>query len=120
MKKLLAIFCLLIASTGSSALALEPQKTINLHSDGVYILSIEKRPIDIQVTNPRILEVTSTSDIFSTSSQLVMTTQEEGISYITYKQGNVTYTIKVLIDNQQDVDSSVIELDSIKDITKDK
>lgn len=120
MKKLLTVLCLSMLFTVSQAFALNPQKTINLHSDGVYILNVEKRPQDIQVTNPRILEVTSTGDIFSANSQLVLTTQEEGISYVTYKQGDITYTIKVLIDNQEEVDSSVIELDTIKELKKDK
>lgn len=120
MKKLLTVFLILLIQPVCQVFALNPEKTINLHSDSIYILNIDKRPQDIQVTNPRILEATTTSDIFSQSGQIVLTTQEEGISYVTYKQGKITYTIKVLIDNQQEVDSSVIELDTLEDLEKDK
>ena len=88
----------------------------------MYILEVDARPKDIQVTNPNILEVTSTSDSFTPTGQLVLRTQQEGISYVTYKYGksNAKYTIKVLIDNNQSVDGSVFELDTIKDVKKDK
>lgn len=120
MKKLFTALLILLMQPAGQVLALNPEKTINLHSDSIYILNVDKRPQDIQVTNPRILEATTTSDIFSQSGQIVLTTQEEGISYVSYKQGKITCTIKVLIDNNEDVDESVIELDTIKDIEKDK
>lgn len=122
MKKILALFFILALQNTCQVFALTPQKTINLHAGGVYILEVDARPKDIQVTNPNILEVTSTSDSFTPTGQLVLRTQQEGISYITYKYGksNAKYTIKVLIDNNQSVDGSVFELDTIKDVKKDK
>ena len=122
MKKILTLLCIIALQNTCQVFALTPQKTINLHSGSVYILNVDARPKDIQVTNPNILEVTSTSDSFTPTGQLVLSTRQEGISYITYKYGktNSEYTIKVLIDNNQSVDPSVIELDTIKDMKKNK
>ncbi len=122
MKKILTLFFILSLQNLIPVFAITAQKTINLHSDGVYVLSTEARPKNIEVTNPNILEVTSTSDSFSPTGQLLFTTYNEGISYVTYKYGkaNTDYTIKVLIDNNQSVDQSVIELDTIKEVKTDK
>lgn len=122
MKKILSLFFILAIQSSCQVFAITPQKTVNLHTGSVYILSVDARPKDIQVTNSNILEVTSTSDSFTPRGQLVLTTLQEGISYVTYKYGktNLEYTIKFLIDNNQPVDKSVIELDTIKDIKKDK
>ncbi len=122
MKKIAILLCILALQNACEVFALTPQKTVNLHSDGVYVLSTDARPKNIQVTNPNILEVTSTSDSFTPTGQLIFATHQEGISYVTYKYGktNAQYTIKVLIDNNQALDPSVIELDTIKDTNKNK
>ncbi len=122
MKKLLTLFLMLFLQNSVQVFALEPQKTLNLHSGNVYVMSIDSRPKNIEVTNPAVVEVTSTSDSFTQTGQLVFNTLQEGISYVTYKHGrnNASSTIKVLVDNHQAVDASVIELDIIKDATKDK
>ena len=122
MKKLLTLFFILMLQNSAQVYALDTQKTINLHSDNVYILSLDARPKNIDVSNPSVVEVTSTSDSFTQTGQLVFNTQQEGISYVTYKYGrnNDSATIKVLVDNRQAVDASVIELDTVKDAIQNK
>lgn len=114
MKKIL-LTTLLILTTQCYALANEPDKTINLHTNSSYILDLEKRPMELQITNPRILEAEATTDIYSEHSQLMLTTFNEGISYVTFKQGKINHTLKILIDNNEDLDKSVIELDTLKE-----
>lgn len=117
MKKIILILTmLLLPQFFSHASAQEPVKTINLHSGAAYILDFDKRPIELQVTNPRILKAEVTTEIFSEESQIVIRTYEEGISYITFKNGNTPKTIKVLIDNKAPLDDSVIELDTVKEL----
>lgn len=114
MKKLISAL-LLLFTIQTYAFSIETEKTINLHSNSSYILDLKKRPIDLQVTNPRILEADSTTEIYSEQSQLMLTTTDEGISYVTFKQGNINHTIKVLVDNNEKIDSSVTEIDTIKE-----
>lgn len=114
MKKIiLTTLILLTAQTCVSAM--DTEKTINLHTNTSYILDLDKRPMDLQITNPRILEAEATTDIFSEQSQLMLTTREEGISYVTFKQGKINRTLKILVDNNEKVDESVIEIDTIKE-----
>lgn len=114
MKKLISALLLLFAIQ-TQVFSLETETTINLHANCSYILDLEKRPIDLQVTNPRILEADSTTEIYSQQSQLMLTTLDEGISYVTFKLGNIHHTIKVLVDNNEEIDSSVTEIDTIKE-----
>ena len=74
MKKLLTLFLMLFLQNSVQVFALEPQKTLNLHSCNVYVMSIDSRPKNIEVTNPAVVEVTSTSDSFTQTGQLVFNT----------------------------------------------
>lgn len=114
MKKLM-LTTLILLTAPACAFALDTEKVLNLHTNSSYILDLDKRPMDLQVTNPRILEAEATSDIFTEQSQLMLTTSEEGISYVTFKQGKVNHTLKILIDDNEKVDDSVIEIDTIKE-----
>lgn|SRR5574344_1630850 len=116
MKKLiLTLILLLIPNLYSCAFGIESDKTINLHSENAYILELPQRATNIQITNPRILEAEINTDIFTNDAQIILKTSDEGISYLSYKTDNKTITVKVLIDNNADVDDSVIEIDQVKE-----
>lgn len=110
MKKLILILATLILSQAPNY-AFENGTVLNLHSEKTYVIDIDSRPSDIQVSNKRISTVNSTTELYSDVSQLLITTSEEGISYITYKVKDVTKTIKLLIDNNADEDSDIWTLD---------
>ena len=71
------------------------------------------RPIDLQVTNSEVIKAESVTGIFTNDSHLVIKTFKEGISYISYKANEKVYTIKILVDNNANVD--LIEIDKIGD-----
>lgn len=87
----------------------------NLHTDGAYVLDLNYRPMDLQITNKNVVNAEAVTDILGTESQLVIRTFDEGISYITYKSNNIVYTIKVLVDNKEPVDDSLLEIDKVKE-----
>lgn len=112
MKKLILILATIIFAQAPNY-AFENGTVLNLHSEKTYVIDIEGRPNDIQVSNKRISTVNSTTELYSDESQLLITTSEEGISYVTYKIKNVTKTIKLLIDNKADEDPNLWVLDEV-------
>ena len=111
MKKfILLLTMVLFSQLFINANAKEPDKTINLHTDGAYILLLNTRPIEMTISNPQIINAEVTTEIYSQDSQ----TLTEGIAYINYKLKNTPQTIKVLVDNNAPVDKDVIEIDKVK------
>ena len=119
-KMILALAVFLSVQTFCSVFAVEVNKTINLHSGCAYLYNLDKRPMDMKVSNPNVLKSEAVTEIYSPESQRVLTTLEEGISYVSFKQGGKPYTIKFLVDDKQPVDASVVEIDMIKDTAKNK
>lgn len=115
MKKfILLLTMVLFSQLFINANAKEPDKTINLHTDGAYILLLNTRPIEMTISNPQIINAEVTTEIYSQDSQIVIKTLTEGIAYINYKLKNAPQTIKVLVDNNAPVDKDVIEIDKVK------
>lgn len=112
MKKIFLFILIILPQIFSSVFA-EDSSVYNLHTNSAYILDLSNRPKDLQVTNPSIIKAETVTDIFSTDSQLVIKTFDEGISYITYKFDEQAFTIKILVDNKSTED--LLEIDKPKE-----
>lgn len=112
-----AVTALIFSLLFSTALFAAEKNTsvLNLHTDGAYILDLSSRPMDLQITNKNVINAEAVTDILGAESQLVITTFNEGISYITYKSNNVIHTIKILVDNKEQVDENLLEIDKVKE-----
>lgn len=99
-------------------LALENNSTINLKTGDTYIIPLKNRPLNLQNSNTRIVKVDAVSGIFEEDSSIMITTIDEGISYITFKQKDLDVTIKLLIDNQAKTDNDLLILDKPDKIAK--
>lgn len=111
MKKLILLTIILILSQLFLFAYAEENDVLNLHSNNSYILELNTRPFDVQITNPRIIKTEITTDLYTNNSQLILTTIQEGISYVSYKTNNIIRTIKILVDNQAPITQTVIEID---------
>ena len=109
MKRLLIILTLIILPLFLGSVFAKDTPVYNLHSEGVYLLSVGHRPFDLSVSNTDVIKVGVVTDLFSTNTQLVLQSVKEGISYITYKVDDKEYVIKILVDNNSNVD--LIEID---------
>ena len=98
--------------------AVENNNILNLHTGNSYIIPTQQRAINLQNSNPRIVTVEADTDIDSSDSSLLITTYEEGIAYISFKQKNETITIKILIDNKADEDTNILKLDKPDEMDK--
>lgn len=115
MKRLILLLIMtLIPQFLFSAFA-EQVRVINLHSDGAYILYVDNRPMELDVSNKNVIDAEILTELYTPESQLVIRTFQEGISYITFKLKNKSNTIKVLVDNKAPVDKDVIEIDKVKE-----
>ena len=112
MKKIILFILIIFPQIFSSVFA-ENNSVYNLHTNNAYILDLTVRPMDIQITNNSIIKVEVVTDLFTTNSQLVIQTFDEGISYITYKSNEKSHTVKILVDNKSDVD--LLEIDKPKE-----
>lgn len=115
MKRIILVLILTLLCQSTSFAAEKNTSVFNLHTDGAYVLDLDSRPMDLQITNKNVVNAEAVTDIIGTESQLVITTFNEGISYITYKSNNVIHTIKILVDNKEDVDENLLEIDKIKE-----
>lgn len=118
MKKLIILFTTIILTQVFCVALSQNEKVYNMHTDKAYIIDLDVRPMDMQITNFNVLKVTTVTDIFSNNSQLIIETFEEGISYISYKFKNKSYKVKVLVDNNSKQDENLMELDKIKENNK--
>ena len=118
MKKFTVLLVTIILTQVFSMALSQDVKVYNMHTDKAYIIDLDVRPMDLQITNSNILKATTVTDIFSNNSQLIIETFKEGISYISYKFKDKSYTVKVLIDNNAEQDESLMELDKIKENNK--
>lgn len=110
MKKIiLTLTALFLIQTQS--FAAENNNILNLHTGNSYIIPTQERVINLQNSNPRIITVEADTYIDNSDSSLLITTYEEGIAYISYKQKDKIITIKILIDNKADEDTNILKLD---------
>lgn len=110
MKKLLLILTALILMP-VQVYAIENGAVLNLKTGNSYILPLQKRPLKLQNSNPRAVCAEAVTNIEEADTSLLITTFEEGISYITFKQKNSEITLKLLIDNQAEEDKNIIKID---------
>ncbi len=115
LKKIFYIVCILLMSA-SFTCAIEQGQVFNLKTENSYIIPLEKRPLNLQNSNETAVKVEAVTDIISDASTLLVTTKEEGISYISFKQGDSEITIKFLIDNMAEEYTDLLILDKPKDV----
>lgn len=114
-KKIIYTFFVFLISTTYSC-AVEQGEVFNLKTENSYIIALEKRPLKLQNSNESVVKVEAITDIMSERSTLLITTKEEGISYVTFKQGDSEVTIKFLVDNKAEEYSDLLILDKPKDV----
>lgn len=121
MKKLLSLLIILITTQiNSTAQAIESGAILNLHTKESYVVDLNARPKDLQNSNQRIVKVDVVTEIETTDSDLIITTFEEGIAYITVKLNEKNVTIKLLIDDKGDETQDYIKLDQPQKEIKNK
>lgn len=102
--------------TMSYACAIEQGQVFNLKTENSYIIPLKKRPLNLQNSNEEAIKVEAVTDVLSEESTLLVTTKEEGISYISFKQGENEITIKILVDNMAEEYTDLLILDKPKDV----
>lgn len=115
MKKLILVLIMTIMPQLFFSAFAQQTRVINLHSDGAYILNMDNRPMELDISNKNVVNAEVLTELYTPDSQLVVRTFQEGISYITFKLKNKPNTIKVLVDNRSPVDKEVIEIDRVKE-----
>lgn len=110
MKKMILILTALILLP-VQCFAAEKTNIINLNTENSYILPLSARPMNLQNSNPRAVTVEAVTNIEDADSSLLITTLEEGIAYISFKQKNKVVTLKILVDNKEHEDETLIKLD---------
>ena len=112
MKKFLFTLIALLISIPS--FAIESGSVLNLKTGNSYIIPLNNRPLDIENTNTQIVTVDAITSIESNDNSILITTIEEGIAYIKFKENEKTITIKLLIDDQAEQDKDLLILDKLK------
>ncbi len=109
------IFSIFIYSCQKPAFCQNVDRIVNLHTDGAYILEMNERPIGLKVSNEKVIRAEVVTDLYTTESQIVIKSFEEGISYITFKTKSKPHSIKVLVDNNSPSDKDLTEIDKVKE-----
>ena len=113
MKKILLILTAILLFPIQS-FAVEDGSVLNLQSGNSYIIPLDKRPLNLQNSNPRAAIVEPVTNIEEADTSLLITTLEEGIAYVSFKQKNKMITVKLLIDDKAEEDTTLIKLDKIE------
>ena len=98
------------------AQAIEQGQVFNLKTENSYIVPLKERPLNLQNSNEMAVKIDAVTDIMGEESSLLITTKEEGISYVSFKQGDSEITIKILIDNRAEEYTDLLILDKPKDV----
>ena len=91
--------------------AVENGDVFSVKTDTAYIIPLNYRPINLKNTNTEVLRAEAVTNIDMTDSSVLITTQKEGIAYVSFKQKNNTVTLKFLVDNKAQEDTTLIKLD---------
>ena len=114
MKRFFITLTVLIITLPCSAI--ETGTVLNLETQNSYIIQLQNRPLNIENSNSKIVTVDAVTGINASDSSLLITTMEEGISYVTFKENNKEITIKLLIDNKAGADKDLLILDKPMDM----
>ena len=110
MKKLFfAILAIILMPV--QTLAVENGNVFSVKTDTAYIIPLNYRPINLKNTNTEVLRAEAVTNIDMTDSSVLIATQKEGIAYVSFKQKNNTVTLKFLVDNKAQEDTTLIKLD---------
>ncbi len=110
MKKLFfAILAIILMPV--QTLAVENGDVFSVKTDTAYIIPLNYRPINLKNTNTEVLRAEAVTNIDMTDSSVLIATQKEGIAYVSFKQKNNTVTLKFLVDNKAQEDTTLIKLD---------
>lgn len=91
--------------------AVENGDVFSVKTDTAYIIPLNYRPINLKNTNTEVLRAEAVTNIDMTDSSVLIATQKEGIAYVSFKQKNNTVTLKFLVDNKAQEDTTLIKLD---------
>ena len=91
--------------------AVENGDVFSVKTDTAYIIPLNYRPINLKNTNTEVLRAEAVTNIDMTDSSILIATQKEGIAYVSFKQKNNTVTLKFLVDNKAQEDTTLIKLD---------
>lgn len=85
---------------------------LTLKKGEAYMLFIDERPVNMVVSEPKVLSVQTAADLYNVSQHLVIRTYSTGESniVITTNKKNV-YTVKVKVENDSIVSNEVFEID---------
>lgn len=112
MKKIILILTsLLICFLAPSASIAAENNVYNLNTQNAYILPLSTRPMNLQNSNPGVLTAEAITNIEDSDSSLLITTLKEGIAYVSFKQKNKAVTLKLLVDDRAQEDTTLIKLD---------
>lgn len=109
MKKLLLIFTILLCTLPAIAF---DDCNLTLKKNESYMLFVDENPIKMSVSEPNVLSVQKSSDLFNVSHQIVIRTFSTGSSniFVTTNK-NKQYTIKVKVEQNPVISNEVFEID---------
>ncbi len=115
MKKLIFIIFAFIF-VPLQACAVENGDVFNVKTDSAYIIPLKSRPLNLKNTNNEVLNADSVTGIDMSDSSLLVTTLKEGIAYVSFKQKNSVITLKFLVDNKAEENTTLIKLDKAEPV----
>ncbi len=85
---------------------------LTLKKNEAYMLFIDENPVRMNVTEPNVLSVQKSSDLFNIAHQIVIRTFSTGCSdiLITTAKGK-QYTVKVKVEQNPVISNEVFEID---------
>lgn len=85
---------------------------LTLKKNEAYMLFIDEKPVEMVVSQPKVVNVMLSSDLYNVSHHIVIKTFSKGKTdiFITTVKGN-KYTIKVDVEENPIISSEVFELD---------
>jgi uncharacterized protein YxeA len=109
MKKILPILILILSSLSASAFE---DYNLVLKKNDSYMMFIDDRPVKIQVSDPNIIKVQYTSDLYNRNFQILLKTYSKGKTdvLVSTAAGN-QYTMKIKVEENPVISNEVIVID---------
>lgn len=108
----LALIFSLIAFSPLTALAFDDCK-LTLKKNESYMLFLDEKPVRMYVTQPKVISVQKSSDLFNIAHQIVIRTYSTGNSNIVITTDkNKQYTVNVKVEQNPVISNEVFEIDA--------
>lgn len=105
------IFLCTLFNTIGTAFAVQT-KNLTLKNDDEYILFMDSRPMQIQISNPRLVKVQVVSDIFNTDSKVIIKTYDKGTTNIFLKTKTDGLMLNVSITDKANLNDNIMQIDT--------